>query len=185
VVTCFIEIVPTDTVKYEVDKESGILKIDRPQKYSSQCPTLYGFIPRTFCGDGVGSLCSRSVKRKAIRGDGDPLDVCVLTERPIMHGDVLVTAVPIGGFRLIDRNEADDKIIAVLDGDVAYGGIKSVRSLPAGMLERIRHYFLTYKEIPRKGARPTVEVTSLYDRAEAHRVIQQSMSDYRSLLKKA
>lgn len=64
IVTCYVEIVPTDTVKFELDKESGILKVDRPQKYSNHCPTLYGFIPQTYCGDGVGALCASSLKRR-------------------------------------------------------------------------------------------------------------------------
>jgi inorganic pyrophosphatase len=148
-VTCYIEIVPTDTVKFEIDKQSGILRVDRPQKYSNHCPSLYGFIPQTYCGDRVGALCAQSIRsRKKIRGDGDPMDVCVLTERTILHGDLLVRAKPIGGFKLLDRNEADDKIIAVLEGDGMFAGVEDIKDVPSALIDRLRHYFLTYKEIP-------------------------------------
>ena len=83
-VTAFIEMVPTDTVKYEVDKVSGYLRIDRPQKYSNVVPALYGFLPQTYCGDEVGKYCSEKTGRDNIKGDGDPIDICVLTEKEIM-----------------------------------------------------------------------------------------------------
>ena len=181
-VTCYVEIVPTDTVKFEVDKESGILRLDRPQKYSNHCPTLYGFIPQTLCGDGVGALSARALKKRQIRGDGDPMDICILTERPILHGDILVKARPVGGFRLIDGSEADDKIIAVLEGDEVYREVKDVSQLPEGILDRLRHYFLTYKEIPGSRAAPRVKVSELYNRKAAYTVIRQSMQDYRSFI---
>jgi inorganic pyrophosphatase len=184
-VTCYVEIVPTDTVKFEVDKESGILRLDRPQKYSNHCPTLYGFIPQTLCGDGVGALCAKTIGKKSIRGDGDPMDICILTERPILHGDILVKAIPVGGFRLLDRNEADDKIIAVLEGDTVYGGLKDISDVPPGTVDRLRHYFLTYKEIPGTKGPAKVKVTSLYDRKTAHAVIRQSMEDYRAFVLKS
>src|SRR5262245_27747371 len=114
VVTCYIEIVPSDTIKYEVDKISGLLKIDRPQQYSNYCPTLYGFLPQTYCGEKLGVFTGQRISRDGIVGDGDPLDICVLTEKTIPRGDILLQAIPIGGFRLIDRKQADDKIIAVL-----------------------------------------------------------------------
>ncbi|HET9158265.1 MAG TPA: inorganic diphosphatase, partial [Myxococcaceae bacterium] len=86
-VTVYVEIVPTDAIKYELDKGSGHLRIDRPQLYSSFSPTLYGFIPQTFCGPRVAELCRRAGVEgaAAIRGDGDPMDICVLTERPAAH----------------------------------------------------------------------------------------------------
>jgi inorganic pyrophosphatase len=182
VVTCYIEIVPTDTVKFEVDKASGILRLDRPQKYSNHCPSLYGFIPQTYCGDGVGALCGKAIKKKGIKGDGDPIDICVLTDRPILHGDILVRARPIGGIRLLDRSEADDKIVAVLEGDDVYGKIKNLSEAPAGVIDRLKHYFLTYKQIPGSRAAAPVKVTDLYDTKVAHAVIRQSMKDYRDLV---
>ena len=145
IVTSYIEMVPTDAVKYEVDKATGILKLDRPQRFSSQPPSLYGFIPRTFCNTKVGQRCSERVGRPGIQGDGDPMDICVLTEKPIQHGAILIEAIPIGGLRMIDGSQADDKIIAVLKGDSVYGGWKDVAHVPTQLIDRLRHYFLTYK----------------------------------------
>ena len=105
-VTVYVEMVPTDTVKYEVDKRSGHLRIDRPQKYSALCPAPYGFIPRTLCAERVAAFAAQRAGRRDIVGDGDPMDVCVLTERPINHGGILVTARTIGGLRMFDRAEA-------------------------------------------------------------------------------
>src|SRR5262249_1710729 len=82
----YIEIVPPDTDKDEIDKPSGHLKVDRPQKYSNLCPTLYGFIPQTYCGHSVGAYCESRTGRTGIVGDGDPLDICILSERPVTHG---------------------------------------------------------------------------------------------------
>ena len=101
-VTAYIELVPTDTVKYEMDKATGILRVDRPQQYSNVCPSLYGFLPRTLCAERVGARCQERTGRAGIVGDGDPLDVCVLTEKDIPHGDILIKAIPIGGLRMID-----------------------------------------------------------------------------------
>src|ERR671939_681544 len=144
-VNAYIEIVPTDAVKYELDKPSGHLRVDRPQRFSSLCPTLYGFIPQTFCGDLVGELCCRRVNVQGIKGDGDPMDICVLTEKAFTHGDFFVRAAPIGGMRMIDGTEADDKIIAVLESDVAYGHFKDIDDCPKVLIDRLRHYFLSYK----------------------------------------
>src|SRR5678810_959123 len=80
IVTAYIEIVPTDGVKYEIDKVTGYLKVDRPQRFSNFCPTLYGFVPRTYCGEGVAA-CAVEGGPTVTRGDGDPLDICVLTDR--------------------------------------------------------------------------------------------------------
>lgn len=180
VVNAYIEIVPTDAVKYEIDKASGHLRIDRPQKYSTQCPTLYGFIPQTYCGTQIGNFCSQKVSRPGIVGDGDPLDICVLTEKPVSHGDILVTAIPIGGLRMIDHNQADDKIVAVLRDDAVYGGWKDISQCPHALTERLRHYFLTYKDIPGEEKRK-VEIPHLYGAEEAREVIQLSQLDYRDL----
>lgn len=176
VVTAFIEIVPADTVKYEVDKASGLLKIDRPQRFSNVCPALYGFVPRTLCAERVGAYCSEKTGRPAIIGDGDPLDICVLTEKVLPRGDVLVQAIPIGGLRMIDTNRADDKVIAVMREDAVYGHYTDIRQCPTGVIERLRHYFLTYKQAP--GAVDPVEITHIYNRAEAHEVIRRSQADY-------
>jgi inorganic pyrophosphatase len=170
--------VPTDTVKYEVDKASGHLKLDRPQKYSSLCPAPYGFVPRTFCGEEVAALAALRTGRSGVVGDGDPLDICVLTERTINHGGVLVTARPIGGLRMFDGEEADDKIIAVLEGDAAYGALTDVSACPATLVERLRHYFLSYKDMPDETVRKT-EITDVYGATEARDVVERSIADYR------
>jgi inorganic pyrophosphatase len=175
---CFIEMVPTDTVKYEADKNSGYLMIDRPQKYSSILPALYGFIPQTYCGAKVARKSSDILKRPEIVGDGDPLDICVLTEKEITHGDILVNARPIGGFRMIDGNEADDKIIAVLQDDAVYGSYKDISDCPQPVVNRLKHYFLTYKDMPgTSGGR--CEITHTYNKKEAHDLINRSRDDYK------
>jgi inorganic pyrophosphatase len=179
VVNAYIEIVPTDAVKYELDKASGHLRIDRPQRFSSMCPALYGFIPQTFAGSSVAEFCALRTGRAAIRGDGDPLDICVLTERPAAHGDFLLRALPIGGLRLIDGSEADDKIIAVLEADVAYGKLRDVGEIPAAVVDRLQHYFLSYKQLPHEAPR-RVEIAAVYNRDEALEVIRRSIEDYRS-----
>lgn len=179
-VTCFIEIVPTDTVKYEIDKESGYLKIDRPQKYSNLCPVLYGFIPQSFCGEKIGKYCAEKINSKLeIKGDGDPLDICVLTEKSIPHGDILMQAIPIGGLRMIDANQADDKIIAVLKNDAVYGQISDVANLPTALVDRLKHYFLTYKQLP-DAQEKRVEIAHIYDAKEAREIISISFEDYKN-----
>jgi inorganic pyrophosphatase len=179
IIKAYIEIVPTDAVKYELDKPSGHLRVDRPQRFSSLCPTLYGFIPQTFCGDLVGELCSKRVHVSGIKGDGDPLDICVLTEKTFTHGDFFLRAVPIGGLRMIDGMEADDKIIAVLESDVAYGHFEKIADCPPGLVDRLKHYFLSYKQLPNEAPR-RVEIADVYDRAEAMEVIECSQRDYRA-----
>lgn len=179
VIKAYIEIVPTDAVKYELDKPSGHLRVDRPQRFSSLCPTLYGFIPQTFCGELVGELCSSRVNVPGIKGDGDPLDICVLTEKAFTHGNFFLRAVPIGGLRMIDGMDADDKIIAVLESDVAYGHFENIEDCPSGLIDRLKHYFLSYKQLPHEAPR-RVEIADVYDRAEAMEVIHRSLLDYRA-----
>ena len=181
VITAYIEIVPSDTVKYEVDKATGHLKVDRAQKYSNVCPTLYGFVPRTYCGERVAALSAERTGSATVRGDGDPLDICVLTEKVFTRGDFILRATPIGGLRLIDRDEADDKIIAVMAGDAAFGHYTDVSQLPAAHVERLRHYFLTYKQAPDEPGPPQVAVAAVYGSDEARRVIELSLEDYAAL----
>jgi len=176
-VAVYVEVVPTDTVKYEVDKATGYLKVDRPQKHSNYIPALYGFIPQTYCGERVANLCRTKTGRKSIIGDGDPLDICILTERNIDHGNLIVKAIPIGGFRMIDGGEADDKIIAILANDEVYQHWRDVEYIPETLISRLKHYFLTYKDMPGKNASNT-EITHIYSREEAHGVIRRSMEDY-------
>ena len=176
-VTAYVEIVPTDTVKYELDKVSGLLTVDRPQKYSNYCPTLYGFVPRTLCAGAVAAFCEERTQRSGLVGDMDPLDICILTEKPISHGNILVQAIPIGGLRMLDGNEVDDKIVAVLEDDAIYGELREITACPPLLVDRLRHYFLTYKQGPDE-AHPACEITHVYDRAEAHAVIRLCQADY-------
>ena len=173
----YIETVPSDTVKYEIDKKSGFLKVDRPQKYSSICPTLYGFIPQTYCSDSIADLCRERTGRSHIVGDEDPLDICVLTEKVISHGDIIVRATPIGGFRMIDQGQADDKIIAVMVGDGLYSQWQNIEDCPRAFIDRLRHYFLTYKDLPGTEDR-ACEITHVYGREEAREVIRRARKDY-------
>ena len=152
VVTAYIEIVPTDTVKYEVDKDSGFLKVDRPQRFSNYCPVYYGLVPQTYCGDKVAALFSKRAKRKDIVGDGDPLDICVLTEKTIPHSDILLTAIPIGGFSLADGGEADDKIIAVMKDDAAYGNFTDIGDCPMTTDRSLAALFSDVQAGARRGA---------------------------------
>ena len=178
VVNSFIEIVPTDTVKYEVDKETGYLKIDRPQKYSNIITALYGFIPQTYSAKHTAELTNRSLGRDDIEGDGDPVDICVLTEKDITHGDIIVRARPLGGFRLLDHNKADDKLIAVLEDDAIYGHYQSIKDIPLMVIDRLKHYFTTYKDLPGDSS-PRCILTEVYDVDVAQDVIRRSMLDYK------
>jgi inorganic pyrophosphatase len=179
-VTVFIEIVPRDTVKYEVDKETGYLKIDRPQQYSNVVPANYGFIPQTYCSTGIANLARANSSVEISGGDTDPLDILVLSEHHIPRGDIILKALPIGGFCLIDGGEADDKIIAVLKGDKVFEQYKEIAELPKGILERFEHYFLTYKSLPDG---PNVcEIAYSYGREESYNVIRTAVSDYKELI---
>ena len=174
-VNAYIEITPFDLIKYEVDKASGYLRVDRPQRTSSQPPSLYGFIPRTYCGAKVAALCAG-----AERGDGDPLDICVISERPIARSELIVPARVVGGLQLLDRGEADDKIIAVLEGDLVWSNATDIANLPPIMVERLQHYFATYKLVP--GARSQVTVQRAYGVEHAAQVVEAAVADYQTLL---
>lgn len=182
-VTVFIEIVPRDTVKYEVDKETGYLKIDRPQQYSNVVPANYGFIPQTYCAERIANLARENSEGFEIsEGDGDPLDILVLSEHHIPRGDIILKARPIGGFCLIDGGEADDKIIATLVGDKVYENYTDLEELPEGIVNRLQHYFLTYKQLP---SEPTkCEIAFSYGREQSYDVIKAAIADYHDLLAK-
>ncbi len=178
IVNTYIEIVPRDVVKYELDKPSGHLRLDRPQKFSSLCPTLYGFVPQTYCGGRVAEFSMQKTGRTGIVGDGDPLDICILTEMTILSSNFFANTKPIGGLRLLDHGEADDKIIAVLDADAAFGNFQDISDCPQGLIERLAHYFLSYKQLPNSTPRE-LEISHVYSRDEAHEVINLSFEDYR------
>ena len=180
ILTAFIEIVPKDTVKYELDKKSGWLKVDRPQLFSNVVPALYGFIPQTLCDIQVGNFCMEKTGRLNITGDQDPMDILVLEEKNIENGGILVQAIPIGGFRMIDKNEADDKIIAVMKGDAIYGNYTDISQLGDSIINRLKHYFLTYKDMPGSLEKRAVEISAVYGRNEACEVIRRSQVDYKN-----
>lgn len=169
----YIEITPFDPVKYEIDKTTGYLRVDRPQRTSSLPPVLYGFIPRTYCGSRVAAL-----SQAAAEGDGDPLDICVLSERPITRSEVLLSVRVIGGLRQLDRGAVDDKIIAVLENDNIWGSVEDIGDIPARLVERLRHYFATYKMVP--GEPSPVVVQEVYDAAHAWQVVSAAIEDYQA-----
>lgn len=174
IVHAFIEITPYDLVKYEVDKGTGYLRVDRPQRSSSQPPTLYGFIPRTYCGKRVGELSPKSSK-----GDGDPLDICVISERPITKSEVILNARVIGGIQMIDAGEADDKIVAVLDNDNFWESAFDISDIPNVLVERLRHYFGTYKLLP--GKEKDTYIDGIYGAQKAMEVVEAAILDYKDI----
>ncbi len=176
-VSCYIEVVPTDTVKYELDKDSGLLMVDRPQAYSNTCPFPYGLVPQTLCAERVAKRCMETTGRTGIFGDGDPIDICVVSERPIPHGNILITARVIGGLRMLDNNEADDKLIAVMKQDPAFGNWQDVTDCPPTFIERLKHYFITYKQQP--GKTSPCEIAEVYGCDEAQLMIQLAHEDYK------
>jgi inorganic pyrophosphatase len=171
-VTAYVELTPFDAVKYETDKVTGYLRVDRPQRSSALPPTLYGFIPRTYCARRVAELGGPGVAR----GDGDPLDICVISERPIARADILLNARVVGGLQMIDGGEADDKIVAVLENDLFWGAVDTLDKLPERMVERLTHYFSTYKLVP--GSDSPAPVVRTYEREHAFEVIEAAIADY-------
>ena len=170
-VDAYIELTPFDLVKYELDKDTGYLRVDRPQRTSSMPPTLYGFIPRTLCSARVSAL-----SKGAKDGDNDPLDICVISERPIARSEVIMRARVIGGIKLIDDGEVDDKIIAVFERDEFWQDAKELSDMPQTMVDRLTHYFRTYKAVDVSLARQVIEGT--YGVKEALEVIQAALDDY-------
>ena len=168
--------VPTDGVKYEIDKHSGYLMVE-------SAATLLELL-----SDAVRVSPAHALRRSGAayalagspavsQGDGDPLDICVLTDRPISRGEILLEARPIGGLRMVERGEADDKILAVLLGDPTYGEIVDVSQLPRPIIDRLRHYFLTYKALPGDAPNP-ITVDPVYDAMEARGILAAARADY-------
>ncbi len=171
VVNAYVEMTPFDAVKYEVDKTTGYMRVDRPQLTSSQAPMLYGFIPQTYCGERL-----RSLSPAARHGDGDPLDICVMTERPISRGEVILRARVIGGVQMIDGDRADDKIIAVLHEDRFWEDVSDISQIPKALLDRLHHYFETYKSTP--GGEADVKIVERYNAERARQVVTAAAEDY-------
>ena len=170
-VLTYIELTPFDSVKYEVDKTTGYIKVDRPHRSSSLPPALYGFIPQSYCGPRVAALSP-----KAKSGDKDPLDICVISERPINKSDIVLNANVVGGLQMVDDGEADDKIIAVLRNDHMWGEVRDISELPAVLTERLRHYFNTYKM--QDGKPHNISIEAMYGYEHAANVIEASLADY-------
>lgn len=169
----YIEMTPNDVVKYELDKASGFLMVDRPQRTTSSPPALYGFIPRTYCAEEVAKRCP-----DVEVADGDPLDICVYSERNITRADIVLKARVVGGIQMIDDGEADDKIVAVLEGDNVWGDVHDISDLPDIKVERLQHYFSTYKMVPGKDI--DIKVDFVYGREEALKVIEAAELDYQN-----
>ncbi len=150
-----IEIPKGSKCKYELDKYTGILKLDRVLYTSTHYPANYGFIPRTFADDG------------------DPLDVLVLCSEPI-YPLTLIRVYPIGVMRMLDGGKMDDKIIAVPFSDPSYDGITSIDELPAHIFDEILHFFSVYKQLENK----QTDVKSLFGREKAEQIIAETMELY-------
>ena len=150
-----IEIPRGSSIKYELDKATGLLRVDRMLYSAVHYPANYGFIPQTYCDDH------------------DPLDVLVLGQEVIVPLAIMM-AQPIGVMKMTDQGEEDDKIIAVHADDPEYADYKSIRDLPAHRMEEVRRFFLDYKVLERK----SVTIEDFLDRDEALGVIRRAIELY-------
>ena len=155
--TAVIEIPKGSKCKYELDKTTGFLKLDRVLYTSTHYPANYGFIPRTYADDG------------------DPLDVLVLCSEPI-YPLTLIRVYPIGVMRMIDGGKMDDKILAIPFSDPTYLGIRSVDDLPPHIFDEIMHFFSVYKQLENK----QTAVKSLFGPKEAAEIIAEALESYRA-----
>ena len=153
--TAVIEIPKGSKCKYELDKFTGLLKLDRVLYTSTHYPANYGFIPRTYADDG------------------DPLDVLVLCAEPI-YPMTLIRVYPIGVMRMIDGGKMDDKVIAIPFSDPTYLGITSIDELPAHLFDEIMHFFSVYKQLEHK----QTAVKTLFGPAEAREIIKEAIDTY-------
>ena len=157
--TAVIEISKGSRCKYELDKEIGMLRLDRILYTATHYPANYGFIPRTYADDG------------------DPLDVLVLCSDQIVPM-TLVQVYPIGAMRMIDGGKLDDKIIAIPFSDPTYKDVRSINELPAHIFDEIKHFFTVYKELENK----QTAVKELFDRKDAIEIISKAIVDYDKLM---
>ena len=151
-----IEIPQGSSCKYEMDKYTGMLRLDRILYTSTHYPANYGFIPRT------------------LADDGDPLDVLVLGNHPI-YPMTLVRVYPIGVMRMIDDNALDDKIIAVPYSDPSYNTYKSINDLPPHIFNEMMHFFSVYKQLENK----QTAVKELFGPEEALNIISECIENYK------
>ena len=155
-----IEISKGSNCKYELDKDAGILRLDRILYTSTHYPQNYGFIPRTYADDG------------------DPLDVLVICDAPIQPM-TLIQVYPIGNMRMIDGGKLDDKIIAIPFSDPNYNHINDLKQLPSHIFDEIMHFFTVYKQLENK----QTAVKELFDRDDAIEIVRQAIADYDKLIK--
>lgn len=151
-----IEIQQGDKTKYELDKETGLLIMDRVLYTSTYYPMNYGFIPLT------------------LSEDNDPLDVFVLCSQPLARLS-LVRCYPIGVVTMTDRDEQDEKIIAIPFGDPQYNSYDDISKLPKHMFDELQHFLTVYKQLENK----KVQVESLGDHEKAKEIIEQSLIRYK------
>ncbi|MBE6647754.1 MAG: inorganic diphosphatase [Ruminococcaceae bacterium] len=154
-----IEIPKDSSCKYELDKKTGMLRLDRVLYTATHYPANYGFIPRTYADDG------------------DPLDVLVLCSEQIFPM-TLVQVYPIGVMRMIDGGKLDDKIIAVPFSDPTYRGIRSIDELPSHIFDEIMHFFTVYKQLENK----QTAVKELFDYKDAIEIVRKAIEDYEKLM---
>ena len=155
-----IEIPTATRAKYELDKVSGLLKLDRVLYSSIYYPANYGFIPRTYCDDG------------------DPLDILILSQITIQPL-CIVSAKVIGAMRMMDNGEHDDKVIAVVEDDMSVNHFNDIDELPGHFLKELRNFFEDYKKLENK----TVIVEDFQDAKIAKEIISKSFEDYMELMK--
>ena len=158
--TAVIEIPKGSSCKYELDKKTGLLRLDRVLYTATHYPANYGFIPRTYADDG------------------DPLDVLVLCSEQIFPM-TLVEVYPIGAMRMIDGGKLDDKIIAIPLSDPTYRDIRSIDELPRHIFDEIMHFFTVYKQLEHK----RTAVKELFDHKEAVEIIREAIDAYSVLMK--
>jgi len=161
IVNGIIEIPKGNRAKYELDKDSGLLKLDRVLYSSIFYPANYGFIPKTYCDDK------------------DPLDILVLSQVTIVPMCIVSSKV-IGVMRMLDGGEHDDKIIAVAENDMSVNHFKDISELPPHFIKELRSFFEDYKKLEHK----TVEVTDFQNAITAKEIVQQSITDYQKLISK-
>lgn len=155
-----IEIEKGSKNKYELDKETGMIILDRVLYTSTHYPMNYGFIPRT------------------LSGDDDPLDVFVLCSQPIEKMS-LVRCYPIGIIYLTDRNETDEKVIAIPFGDPQYNEYTDISELPSHIIDELRHFLSVYKQLENK----VVKVLKVGSHEDAKRTIKESLENYKRNIK--
>jgi inorganic pyrophosphatase len=157
IVNAIIEIPQGSRAKYEIDKASGLLKMDRVIYSSFYYPTNYGFIPRTY-GD-----------------DKDPLDILVLSSINVQPLTIIEAKV-IGVMQMIDQGDADDKIIAVANNDMSVAHLNNIEEMPKHFFKELRQFFEDYKKLEEK----EVRVDAFGDKAVALRIIETAMESYRN-----